>query len=578
MLEVKGRTACEGIVIGKVFIQKPKEFNIERKKIESNKIEEEIVRWKKAMEKSKEDIRRLKQNLKKKLNKKELDILMAHIVMLDDPMYIKDIEKIMRVENINAEYAVKKISDKYFNLFEQLKDPVYNQRKSDIKDISERILENLLNEEEVKGDMNGKIFVGREMLPSDLLKAIYENISFKGIVLEYGGETSHVAILAKSLGIPTLMGINSSIYVKFLENEEIILDTRKNYEKIIISPTKETIAEYIFLRNEIELEKEEQEKLLELPCETKDGIGISLKINVAGMVDVLGIEKNKADGVGLFRTELMYMESSSFPSEEEQVSIYEELIGNIAKEKEVVIRTLDIGADKKLSYYEMKKEDNPFLGVRGIRHSLRNTKILKTQLRAILRVAYGKKIKIMYPMITKIKELLEVKEILEKCKEELEKEGILYGKEIEEGIMVEVPSVSLMAEQFSKHVDFFSIGTNDLTQYILATDRLSEELVDLYDPYDPSVLKAISFVADAAIKNGKGVSVCGEMAGEEMAIVAFLSMGIYDLSMVRSSISKARSIVRKIRISELKEIKKEILSSENSKEIKKILNGYLKKE
>ncbi|MGL4688024.1 MAG: putative PEP-binding protein, partial [Fusobacteriaceae bacterium] len=208
---------------------------------------------------------------------------------------------------------------------------------------------------------------------------------------------------------------------------------------------------------------------------------------------------------------------------------------------------------------------------------LLNPEILKIQLRAILRVAYGKKIKIMYPMITKIKELLDVKEILQQCKEELKKEGIPYNEDIKEGIMVEVPSVSLMAEQFSKHVDFFSIGTNDLTQYILATDRLSEDLADFYDPYDPSILKAISFVADAAKKYKKGISVCGEMAGEEMAIVAFLSMGIYDLSMVRSSVAKARSIVRKIKISELKEIKEKILSAENSEEIKKILKGYLKK-
>ncbi|MGL4687644.1 MAG: putative PEP-binding protein, partial [Fusobacteriaceae bacterium] len=413
MLEIKGKTACEGIVRGKVFIHKPREFNVNKKKIEPNKIEEEIIRWKKSMEKSKEDIRRLKQSLKKKLKKKELDILMAHIVMLDDPMYIRDIEKIMRVENANAEYAVKKISDKYFNLFEQLEDPVYNQRKSDVKDISERILENLTNDEENKDEMNGKIFVAREMLPSELLDAIYENIKFKGIILENGGETSHVAILAKSLGIPTLMGVNNILHQEFPENEDIILDARKKFEKIIISPDSKTIAEYKVLKKSIKLEKEEHEKSLDLPCETKDGIGISLKINVAGMIDLLDIEKNKADGVGLFRTELMYMESTEFPKEEQQVAIYEELIGNIAKEKEVIIRTLDIGADKKLSYYEMKKESNPFLGVRGIRHSLLNPEILKIQLRAILRVAYGKKIKIMYPMITKIKELLDVKEILQ---------------------------------------------------------------------------------------------------------------------------------------------------------------------
>ncbi|MGL6065303.1 MAG: phosphoenolpyruvate--protein phosphotransferase [Fusobacteriaceae bacterium] len=577
MLEIKGKTACEGVVIGEVFIHKPKEFNVEKKTIEPSKIEEEIVRWKKSMEKSKEDIRRLKQSLKNKLKKKELDILMAHIVMLDDPMYIKDIEKIMRAENANAEYAVKKISDKYFNLFEQLEDPVYNQRKSDVKDISERILENLVNDKKHKKDMSGKIFVAQEMLPSELLDSIHENIVFKGIILENGGETSHVAILAKSLGIPMLMGINNVLYQKFPENEEIILDARKKFEKIIISPDSKTVADYKILKKNIQLEKEEQEKSLNLPCETKDGVKISLKINVAGMIDLLDIEKNKADGVGLFRTELMYMESTEFLKEEQQIEIYEELIGNIAKEKEVVIRTLDIGADKKLSYYEMKEESNPFLGIRGIRHSLLNTEILKIQLRAILRVAYGKKIKIMYPMITKIKELLDVKEILKQCKDELKNEGIPYNENIKEGIMVEVPSVSLMAEQFSKHVDFFSIGTNDLTQYILATDRLSEDLADFYDPYDPSVLKAISFVADAAKKNNKNVSVCGEMAGEEMGIVAFLSLGIYDLSMVRSSVAKARSVVRKINISELKVIREEILKAENSEEIKKILKGYLKK-
>ncbi|MGL4254248.1 MAG: phosphoenolpyruvate--protein phosphotransferase [Fusobacteriaceae bacterium] len=571
--ELSGKSASEGIVIAEIYIYSKQENEIEKREILSVSIESEKERLREAIKKSQHDLRELQKNLNGKISKNELEILVSHILMLDDPEFKKNLFKFIESNLVNVEWAVKEIGDRYFHMFDKIKDPIYNQKKMDIRDICGRIISNLTEKKNMKNEIEGKILVAKEIFPSELLKLVAENQDIKGIILEYGGETSHVAILAKSLEIPTLLGVEG---IEELERgEEIILDSRKGWEKLYIHPDEKIKAIYLTYLENLEKSREEYEKVVKLPTVTLDGKKISLKINISGVLDLYEIERKNPDGVGLFRTELMYMESAKFPSEEEQFQEYLEVVSKFDADKEIIIRTLDIGADKKLPYYEMEKEDNPFLGVRGIRHSLKNKGILKEQLRAILRVADGRQVKIMYPMITNLKEVLEVKNIVEECKEELKKEGKSFKSNIEQGIMVEVPSAVIMADQLAKHVDFFSIGTNDLTQYILATDRLSESLIELYDSYEPGVLRAINSVAEAGKKFNKKVSVCGEMAGEELAILAFLSMGIYDLSMVKSSVLRARKVIRELDLSKIESLKEKILSADSGKEVREILQSFI---
>lgn len=573
--ELFGKSVSEGIAIAGIYIYSKQETEIERKKITPFFMESEKLRLGIAIKKSQNDLKELKKNLNGKISKNELEILVSHILMLDDPEFKKSIFKYIENNLVNSEWAVKEIEDIYFQMFDKIKDPMYNQKKMDIRDICGRIISNLIEKKDIQKELSGKIIVAKEIFPSDLLKLVAESQEIKGIVLEYGGETSHVAILAKSLEIPTLLGVEG--IGRLEKTSQIILDSRKGWEKIYISPDEKTKAIYLAYLKDFNESKEQFERVAKLPTVTLDGKKISLKINISGILDLYGLEKKNPDGVGLFRTELMYMESQRFPTEEEQFQEYMEVISKFDKDKEIIIRTLDIGADKKLSYHEMANESNPFLGVRGIRHSLRNIGILKEQLRAILRTAYGREVKIMYPMITTLKEVLEVKKILEDCKNELRTEGKTFKENIEQGIMIEVPSAVIMADQLGKYVDFFSIGTNDLTQYILATDRLSESLIELYDSYEPGVLRAINNVAEAGKKLKKKVSVCGEMAGEELAILAFLSMGIYDFSMVKSSVPRARKLIRELNISQIEDLKEKILNADTGKEVREVLQEYLPK-
>lgn len=574
--EKKGKSACEGVAISQGVIYKKDDIIVEKIEILSSNIAKEIERFKIAVKKSVVEIMELKKNLKSKFTKDELEILTAHLVMLNDPMYKKDIEKQMENEKINAEYAVKIVSEKYINLFNKMKNPIYAQRALDIKDISERIILNLFNKELQKDRLDNKIIFAKEILPSQLLKAVDAGVRINGLVLEYGGVTSHVAILAKNLNIPTLMGVEEFNDLEY-SYDIVILDSRNGFEKLILKPTDNQIKEY---QNLCKIKEEKEKKLKEiekLESITKDGVKIELKINIGSSKEILEKNANYIDGVGLYRSELMYMESLDFPKESEQLIEYEALnkvIGN----KDIVIRTLDTGADKTLPYFQMPQEENPFLGVRGVRYSLRNKEIFKTQIRAILEVSdKNEQIRVMYPMVTNCKEIIEIKKIVEECKSELDKEGIKYNKNIKQGIMVEVPSAALLAEQMSKYVDFFSIGTNDLTQYVLATDRLSESLVDLYDFYEPSVLMLIDSVAKVSKKYNKPLCVCGEVAGDKLACLAFLSMGIKEFSMVNNSIKSIKAFIREVEFYKLENLRKEILNAEKSQDVKNILNEYLKK-
>jgi len=573
---IVGKSIFPGIVIGQPYIERKKKIDIENYKISSEKVEEEIERFLESVQKAKNDIKQIKGNLEGKINNADLQILTVHIMMLDDPQFISDIKKGIKKEENNAEAVVKKVSNKYIEMFEKIADPIYKQRALDIKDISERIIMNLTHEDDIDSNLNGKILVIRELLPSELLKIYYSGIKLSGIIMEYMGETSHTAILTKALEIPTLMGGNDIFSVDW--GDKIILDTTSMEGKVVTNPDIKTLNRYDEEKNRYRNKMKEIEESIDKETVTLDGERVYLHLNIGGRLDITQVSRKRPDGIGLLRTELIYMDAVEFPNEEKQKKIYE----NIAREfeesqpnKPIIIRTLDIGADKKLSYYKMIDEENPSLGCRGMRLTLADKNLFKNQIKGILRAATHHNIKMMYPMITNLKEIIEARDLVEECKKELLIEGKEFKENIEVGMMVEVPSNVMLADIFVDYVDFFSIGTNDLTQYILATDRYSPIAEKLYDCYDPAVIRAINMVSSAGLRKNKKVSVCGEMAGENQAVIALLSLGIRDLSMAPAYIPKVRNLIRKTEISELKKIKIKLLKSKDSQEVKNILNEYL---
>lgn len=571
---LKGTFAFEGIVIGRVFLDRKELTNNGiTTLLDEREVESEIERFRDGLEMSKESLERLKTSLAGKIGEKDLEIITAHLMVLDDPVYISDIEKYIQKNRTKAEDSVKIVTDKYISLFNKLENPIYRQKVLDIKDVEKRIIRNLNSRKNEWVDLNGKILITEEIFPTELLNIYHENIKLKGIIMEYGGETSHLAILAKALEIPTLMGIKNIFSYDW--KKDVILDTTEQNSCVIIEPDEKTLEEYKSKIEKFNHKKEEMEKTAFLPAVTLDGIEVSLNLNISGKTTKEEIEAVSPDGIGLLRTELLYMKSNSFPDEEEQLASYNEIIKNFDEKSSIIIRTLDIGADKQLPYFQMKNEMNSFLGLRGIRFSLSEKNIFKIQLRAILRAAYNRNVKLMYPMITNISEIREANILLEEVKKELKQEGKKFKEDIEVGIMIEVPSAVLMADIFAQEVDFFSIGTNDLTQYILAADRLSETVSDMYDSYNPAVLRAVFQIKEAADKYGKSVSICGEMAGQQKAIVAFLSMGITNLSMVSGSILAARALIRNLDYTSLKPLRTKILQCRDSNEVKEILKNYI---
>ncbi len=573
MERLEGKSIFEGIVIGQPYLRKKKKVDVTEYKIDEDKVDEEINRFKFALKETKQEIKFLIDSLKGRINSDELKILNVHLMILDDPVLLSEINTRITSDLINVEKILESVIDKYVDMFNQLNDPVYMQRGLDIQDVGDKLIRNLLSEEGELEDIEGKILITKELFPTELLKIHHYNVNVLGIITEYGGETSHVAILAKALGIPTLMGAKSVMQREW--DGKIILDTRKSSSCVIIDATDKVFESYEKEQEELYKKVCELEKLTELPAVTLDGGKLDLNINVGGDLDMLDLKKKNPDGIGLLRSEFIYMDSEFFPSETKQMEIYEKVYNDLGEDRPLIIRTLDIGADKHLSYYEMNDEENPFLGLRGLRFTLSHKSIFKEQLRAILRVAHGRNIKIMYPMVTNLWEIEEAEKILQEVKNELKAAKVEYKDDIEVGIMIEVPSAALLADVFGEKVDFFSIGTNDLTQYILAADRLSDEVAHLYDCYDPAVLRAINMVAEAGIRHGKKVSVCGEMAGDPMAIIAFMSFGIKDLSMLASFLPRAKHLIRNSDMNNIRKLKNKILSCRDSREVKDLLKNYV---
>ena len=569
-----GNTIFEGIVIAKPYIKKRKEILIKEFTVDESQVDSELERVQIALKVTRLEIKQLIESLKDRVNKNELKILNVQLVMLDDPLFLSDINNFIKKDKKNAEFVIDKVVKKYVGMFKSLNDPVYRERAVDVEEVGNKLLQNILLEKPELEDINNKIIITKELKPFELLRYYNLGVVIKGIVTEEGGETSHAAILAKALGIPTLMGVGGVESLALNENKDIILDSRENFSILITEPTRDEYEYYLreykkFTELNIEIEALRGKEVL-----SKDGQKILLKANLGGEIEISQLKIYQPDGVGLLRTEFLYMDNDEFPDEETQYKLYEKVYNELGDDKPLIIRTLDIGGDKTLSYFKLPEEENPFLGLRAIRLCLKNPEIFKVQLRALLRVAYNRNIKIMIPMISRVEEIWESKKIIEELKLDLEKESIDYRKDIELGIMIEVPSAAILADQLIKEVDFFSIGTNDLTQYVMAADRLSKEVQDVYDKYNPSVIRMIDHTVKAAKGENKSVSICGETAGEQLGMLIFLSLGVTELSMLPAFLPKAKKLVKSIDIERLKTYKESILKCRTAEEIKEVLKDF----
>lgn len=569
----KGTVGSAGIAIGKAYLYSKPELVIDENIIPENMVSMEIDKLKHAFEVTHNQIKEIRDKASDKLSEDDAKIFEAHLMILDDPAFIEEILNIIKKESISASNAVKKVTDSYINIFLQMENEYMKERVADIKDIGNRILENILN---IKSDsMNNfssnTIIVAHDLTPSDTASLSTSMIC--GFVTDVGGETSHMAIVARSLEIPAVLGVGN-ITGKVRDGDVIILDAVEG--NVIVDPTEDQLEFYRSKKEKFDKMKQELKKLKDLPAITKDGRQIEVSANIGTPEEINKVIEYGGEGVGLFRTEFLYMNRDKLPNEEEQFLAYKSIAEKLCG-KPVIIRTLDIGGDKKLPYLELPEEMNPFLGWRAIRISLSRHDIFKTQLRAILRASAFGNVLMMYPMISDISELREANKVLEEAKLELKKEGTLYNEKMKVGIMVEIPSAALTADIISKEVDFFSIGTNDLCQYTLAVDRMNERVSKLYKPFHPAILRLIKKVIESSNAYGKFTGICGEIASDPMMIIILVGLGLDELSMNPASIPMAKKVIRSITYERARKIAEHAIELSTAEEIVEYLNKILEK-
>lgn len=557
-----GKGISEGIGLGKAVILKENELKIEKQKIEDISAEKQQIYD--AVKEVESEIEKVIQNI----DGAEKEIMQAYLMILQDPSLIQETIKIIEQEKCNSAYAVENGVNQIIKTFEEMDDPYMAARSRDIEDMKKRILAKLLKIEEI--DLSklpeNTILVAKELSTSDTAKMNLKNIS--GIITEIGGVNSHMAIIARTNEIPAIVGIKH-IFENIKENDFIALNGATG--EIFLNPTQEKIKELTKDQENIKQEKQELEKYKNKKAITKDGHQVELLANIGGPQDIQIVIDNTAEGVGLLRSEFLYMDAKDFPSEEEQFEAYKKIAESL-ENKRLVIRTLDIGGDKDLKYMKLPKEENPFLGYRAIRIYLDNVDLFKVQLRAILRASSYGNVAIMLPMISSIEELRKSKEIIEEVKEELKEKNIKFNENIEVGIMIEIPSSAVMADEFAKECDFFSIGTNDLIQYTIAVERGNEKLANLYSHFNPAVIRLIKSAIDGAHKNGILCGMCGEAAGDVKFIPLLVGLGLDEFSMNANKILKARKLITDLSFEECKELTNKVLELESTEGVKRILD------
>lgn len=533
---IEGKCVYSGIAIGRLAIFRKGDNQVKRNTIED--VDAEIKRFEQAKEEAKEQLGKLYEKALKEVGEVNAAIFEVHQMMLDDLDYVESITNMIASQQVNAEYAVANTGDNFSEMFAAMDDDYMKARSADIKDISNRVVSILQGSTGAGLDTDEPvILLADDLAPSETVQL--DKSKVLSFVTRFGSTNSHTAILARTMNIPALIGID------FPENVDGQMAIVDGYEgKLIIDPTVSVMEEYQAKKN-----KDEEKKRLLLQLKGKenvtlDGKKINLYANIGGVSDVASVLANDAGGIGLFRSEFLYLEANDYPTEEQQFNAYKTVAENMSGKK-VIIRTLDIGADKQVDYFHLDKEENPAMGYRAIRICLDRKDIFKTQLRAIYRASHYGTIAVMFPMIISVSEIIEIKELIAEVKKELDAEGLPY-KEVELGIMIETPAAVMMSEELGKEVDFFSIGTNDLTQYTLAIDRQNQKLDNIYDPHHPAVLKMLQMVVDNGHKSGCWVGICGELGADVTLTETFLKMGFDELSVSPSMVLKVREKIRSI--------------------------------
>lgn len=567
---LKGIAASAGYAIARVYKLEQPVVTIEKK--EGVEPTTEIAKFDAALSKTKADIEAIKAQAEGKLSDEELAVFDAHLMMASDPEFEGQIKSMIENDHVNAEYAADTVAANTVAMFESMDNDYFRERAADVKDVTFRLKCNLLgvlipNLSLVDED---SIIVAHDLTPSDTAQL---NQYAKGFATAIGGRTSHSAIMARSLEVPAVVGC-AGVMEACQHGDLMILDAVNG--EVIVNPDEATIKEYEAKAQAYKEEKEALKVLLHAETITVDGHQVELAGNIGTPKDVEGVINNGGEGVGLYRTEFLYMNSQEFPTEDEQFEAYKTVLEGM-NGKKVVVRTLDIGGDKKLSYFTFPEEMNPFLGYRAIRLCLDRKDIFRTQLRALIRASKYGKLCIMFPMIATLDEFREAKGIFEEEKAKLIAEGVEVSDSIEVGMMVEIPAAAVNADNFAKEADFFSIGTNDLVQYSMAADRMSEKVSYLYQPLNPSLLRLIKMTIDGAHKNGRWVGMCGEMAGDAMAAPVLLGLGLDEFSMSATSILPARKMINSLKKSEMEEMANKALTLATSSEVTQLIKDTLNK-
>ena len=562
--QLTGVAASPGVASAEVLVLEG-EVEYEERTIADTAGEKE--RLKDAIAKSKEQLAKIKAKVKREMGDEKAQIFEAHLKAVEDPELIKLAEKKIAQNEINAEVAIDEAIEEFAAKLEALDNEYMQERAGDFRDVGSRILKNLLGLNTVSlAELDKEvILVAKDLAPSDTAQIDKELV--QGFATAVGSRTSHTAIMARSMEIPAVVGANG-ILDEVETGDQIIVDGLDG--TVIVNPTEEELEQYEEKAEEYAERKKRLAELKELPAETTDGHQVELVANIGTPADIPGAQDNGAEGIGLYRSEFLYMDRDSLPTEEEQFEAYKEVAEKL--DGPIVIRTMDIGGDKELPYLDMPEEMNPFLGYRAIRMCLDKPEIFKVQLRAILRAsAYGE-VKIMYPMISAVEQLREANQILEEVQEELRAENIAFDEDLEVGMMIEVPAAAMVADILAKEADFFSIGTNDLIQYTTATDRMNEQIADLYQPFHPAILRLIKRVVDAAHAEGKWAGMCGEMAGDKRLAPFLLGVGLDEFSMSAVSIPEVKDQIRNMSLEEAEKIAEEALSCATAQEVREVLS------
>ncbi|MEZ7728543.1 phosphoenolpyruvate--protein phosphotransferase [Granulicatella sp. 20925_1_28] len=543
---LQGIAASDGIAIAKVYTLTEPDLTVTKVTVEDS--EKEVSRLDDALAASIKDVELIKETALKNLGEEEAQVFDAHLMVLSDPELIGQVKDSITSNKVNAESALKEVTDMFISIFAGMEDnPYMQERAADIRDVSKRILAHLLGVKipspaTIKDEV---IIVAADLTPSDTAQLNRQYV--KAFVTDIGGRTSHSAIMARSLEIPAIVGTKEVTSIA-KDGDIIIVDGLTG--DVFLNPSEEVIAEYRAKAEAFAAQQAEWEKLKDSKTYTKDGHQVELAANIGTPKDLEGVVNNGAEGVGLYRTEFLYMDSHEMPTEEDQFEAYKAVLEGM-NGKPVVVRTMDIGGDKELPYLPLPHEMNPFLGYRAIRISLNEPEMFRTQLRALLRASVYGKLRIMFPMIATLNDFRGAKALLEEEKAKLIAEGVAVSDDIQVGIMIEIPAAAVLAHQFAKEVDFFSIGTNDLIQYTMAADRMNERVSYLYQPYNPSILTLIKHVIDSAHKEGKWAGMCGEMAGDQTAVPLLVGLGLDEFSMSASSVLKTRSLIAKLTLSDM---------------------------